>query len=192
MQNGQLLFVILFIIAITFFSFLREKKRKPRVLFFGEPFQNQLDLLVQMQMIAGYAYDFSWENIQESGRKYFDTVEKIIYSKKPKVIFVAIDLKVSMMMNEEMVPVNLPAFEHFCRKHALSLQEKGLHLSIILHQSANNHFEKVEMILKEFVLPIINLDEFMEPGKDENADLLPKKEIEKLASRINAYLDSVS
>lgn len=193
MQNGQLLFVIFFIIAITLFSFFREKKKKPLVIFFGDPFQNKADFIAQMQMIAGYAFDFTWENIQGSGTIFFDNVEKIIQSKKPKVIFLSLDFNTSILAGADYSTLNLQPFENFCSKHLLSLQEKGVHLAVILNRSAIPHFEKVEMILKEFPLPAIHLEEIAEPAKtDENKNLLSKKEIEKLASKINASLDTIA
>lgn len=194
MRSGQLLFVILFIIAITLFSFLREKKKKPRVLFFGTPFQNKAGLISQMQKIAGYAYDFSWCNIQSTeGAAYFESIEKMILSRNPKAIFLHIDLIISILQDEAYKPVNLWPFENFCRQNALSLQEKRILFVILLKRSEVVNFEQVGKILGEFAIPFINLDEMIEAQSNpEKENEFSQLEIEKLSSEISRYLDSVS
>lgn len=194
MRSGQLLFVILFIIAITVFSFLREKKKKPRVLFFGKPFQNKTGLIAQMQKIAGYAYDFSWENIPKTeGFAYFEAVEKLIHSTNPKAIFLHIDLTVSILIDEAYQPLNFLPFENFCRHNALSLQEKRILLVIILQRSAVNDFEKIAKVLGEFSIPFINLDEIIEfQNNPEDEASFSQLEIARLASKVIQHLDSFS
>ncbi len=194
MRSGQLLFVILFIIAITVFSFLREKKKKPRVLFFGEPFQNKAGLIFQMQKIAGYAYDFSWQNLsQTNGAAYFESVEKAIHTTNPKAIFLSVDLTISILRDGEYQSLNLLPFENFCRQNALSLQEKRILLVIIFQKSTISDFEKLLKTLGEFSIPFINLDEITELQNSGNNDIsLSQVEIEKLASKVSQHLDSFS
>lgn len=194
MRSGQLLFVILFIIAITVFSFLREKKKKPRVLFFGAPFQNKAGLITQMQKIAGYAYDFSWQSLTSSeSAGYFESVEKSIHAVNPKAVFLYIDLSVSILINGEYKPVNLLPFENFCRRNALSLQEKRILLVIILQKSATPQFEMIAKIFNEYALPFINLDEiFEQQNSSQSIHTLSQQEIEKLASKAIYLLDTVS
>jgi len=194
MRSGQLLFVILFIIAITIFSFLREKKKKPHILFFGEPFQNKAGLIAQLQKIAGYAFDFSWQNLSATeGAIYFETVEKSIHTANPKAIFLYIDLSVSLLINGDYQPINLLPFENFCRKNALSLQEKRILLVVILQRSAIPQFEMIGKTINEFALPFINLDEMIEKQNlVENMPVLSHQEIEKLACKVIQFLDAVS
>ncbi len=194
MRSGQLLFVILFIIAITVFSFLREKKKKPRVIFFGKSFKNKTGLIIQLQKIAGYAYDFSWENNQGTeGAAYFDSVEKAIKTTNPKAIFLQIDLTISILRDDEYQPLNLLPFENFCRRNALSLQEKRILLVIVLKRSAVGHFELIGKTLAEFSIPFINLDEIIEPQNNaEEETTLSQLEIEKLSSKVSQHLDSFS
>ena len=194
MRSGQLLFVILFIIAITVFSFLREKKKKPRVLFFGAPFQNKAGLITQMQKIAGYAYDFSWQSLTSSeSAGYFESVEKSIHAVNPKAVFLYIDLSVSILINGEYKPVNLLPFENFCRRNALSLQEKRILLVIILQRSVIPQFEIIWKTINEFALPFINMDEIIEHQNIvENMHIFSQPEIEKLASKAIHFLDAES
>ncbi|MEO7210235.1 MAG: hypothetical protein ABIY35_04750 [Chitinophagaceae bacterium] len=194
MRSGQLLFVILFIIAITIFSFLREKKKKPRVIFFGKSQQNKDGFISQLQKIAGYAYDFSWENIQGTeDAAYFEAVEKSIHSTNPKAIFLQIDLTISILRADEYQPINILPFENFCRRNALSLQEKRILLVIILKRSEVGHFELIGKTLAEFSIPFINLDEIIEPQNNADEETtLSQLEIEKLSSKVSQFLDSFS
>ena len=194
MRSGQLLFVILFIIAITIFSFLREKKKKPHVLFFGEPFQNKAGLIGQLQNIAGYAFDFSWQNLSANeGAIYFESVERSIHSVNPKAIFLNIDFSVSLLINGDYQPINLLPFENFCRKNALSLQEKRILLVIILQRSATSPYEMIGKTINEFALPFINLGEIFEQQNSlQSIHTLSQQEIEKLASQVIHFLDANS
>ncbi len=194
MRSGQLLFVILFIIAITVFSFLRERKKKPHVLFIGDPFQNKASLITQMQKIAGYAFDFSWENIENvEGNVYFESVEKGIQKTNPKAIFIYFDFSISILLDGEYQPLNFLPFENFCRQNALSLQEKRILLVIIFQRSKVGHFEMIAKTLAEFALPFINLDEILEPQNTfESSNFLSPLEIEKLASKASQFLDRIS
>lgn len=186
MQNGQLIFVILFILAITIFSFVREKKKKPSVLMLHFPYSNQQQLLDQLKIIAGYKWEFVIEksNIKDklSDIKQYDGILKKI---RPRVVFYFLS---STSSNENGVTI----FELFCRKYALSLIERHCSLIVILDwdQAAEMVFYK--KMLHEFALPFIPLREILDPEKPHmDQNILVKEAITRMAGRLVAELDKL-
>lgn len=184
MHNGQLIFVILFILAITLFSFFREKKKKPKVLILNFPFDNKVPFLQQLKVIAGYQWDFVFEkNDQLENTETHFPFHSIMQKIKPKFVFYFIDFA-----NPEE-----PAFRDFriyCAQFALSLLEKHSNLVVVTEVSRHAHHFVFFDIIHEFALPILNLDEVLDLG--ENISLhgvLAKDELNKLAGKVVYHLD---
>ncbi|MBS1730973.1 MAG: hypothetical protein JSS67_09400 [Bacteroidetes bacterium] len=193
MQTGQLIFVIFFILFITLFSFLRDQKKKPLVLFFGTPFPNMPDLLTQMHKIAGFAYDFSWKNSYSLKHDTdFQLFENTINKMKPKVIFLYNDSLIHKDILPDLQYLDYQPWMDFCKKYALPLHEKRISLMIICNQEEET-FRKLEITLQEYALNLMNLSDIIENREMSFEEMgLSITEINKLASKISFFLDNQS